>query len=267
MTPPSNLIGFSVQGPARAPVVVLLHPSGLGPQAMAPLAAQLAPRRRVVVTARRGYAGSEQLGPAASLDTHADDLALLLDHLEVDQATFVGVSAGATLVLATAINHPTRVTSGLAHEPLIGPLAPQLDSQVSERAAALAASGQAGDVAGFVADLVGVETWNRLPPAWHAAVRANADAVLGELGAFPRFAPSPKALRRLGPLGVRTSVGARSGPARHQAAQVLRELGIACPVRAEVGHLGGLDQPRELAALVLGADRDGPAVASTRRPL
>ena len=64
--------------------------------------------------------------PPTSLDDASDDLAALLDRLGLEQVTVVGVSAGATLTFAFALRHPDRVVGALSHEPLLGPIAPEL---------------------------------------------------------------------------------------------------------------------------------------------
>jgi pimeloyl-ACP methyl ester carboxylesterase len=244
----SEPISFERAGRGRT--VVVLHPLGLGPGPLRPMADRLSDHHDVVVPARRGYGPDEALTGPRDLEDHLDDLLTLLDALELESATFVGVSAGATLVLALAIEHPDVVDAGLAHEPLIGPLAPELHETVSEAIGQLLADGSPKAVAAFVADLIGVEAWNRLRPEWRAAVEAHADAALAEACAYPAFAPTPDALATLGGRGIVTSVGARSGRARHEAASVLSGLGLSCPVVAGARHLAPLEAPEEFLRLL-----------------
>jgi len=241
---------ISVERSGQGPAVVLLHPTGLGPAPFGPLVSRLRQRHLVVVPARRGYAGSEGLRPATSLDDHLDDLTAALDRLDIGAATFVGVSGGATLLLALAIRHPDRVDGGLAHEPLIGPLAPDLHEAVAAAIAQMLADDTPMAVSTFIAELIGVEVWNRLSPAWRDAVERHAGATRTEAPFYPAFAPTTTQLEALTPCGVVASVGARSAPNRHDAAAVLRSLGMATPTIAGAGHLAHLEAPEPFAALV-----------------
>lgn len=65
-------------------------------------------RLRVINTERPGY-GASSPHPAGTFAGHADDLAHLLDHLEIERLPAVGGSGGAPYVLALASRHPDRV--------------------------------------------------------------------------------------------------------------------------------------------------------------
>ena len=92
-------------------------------------------------------------------------------------------------MLALAIDHPELVDAGLAHEPLIGPLAPRLHAIVSEAIDQLLASDSPKALQAFVADLVGVEAWNHLRPEWRDDVVSNTSAALGEARVLPGVRP------------------------------------------------------------------------------
>src|SRR5262245_60730942 len=51
-------------------------------------------RFRLIAPDLRGFGATARGSGAASLDQHADDLAGLLDHLGIEQATLVGLSMG-----------------------------------------------------------------------------------------------------------------------------------------------------------------------------
>lgn len=86
--------------------VVFIHGWTLDLEVWDPQAAALADSFRVVRYDRRGFglSGGEP-GRAADLD----DLGRLLDHLQLAQATLVGLSQGARVALAFALDHPERV--------------------------------------------------------------------------------------------------------------------------------------------------------------
>lgn len=63
---------------------------------------------RVIAPSRFGYVGSD-LPPGATPADQADAYVSLLDHLGVERADVVGVSAGATAALQFSLRHPDRV--------------------------------------------------------------------------------------------------------------------------------------------------------------
>lgn len=74
------------------------------------LARRLAPRSTVLTYDALGQGQSVPKKDASfSLEMHADDLAELLDHLEVERAHLVGFSHGARVALAMAKHHPERL--------------------------------------------------------------------------------------------------------------------------------------------------------------
>jgi 3-oxoadipate enol-lactonase len=232
------------------PLVVLVHGVGIGPWSYAAVAAALAADHTVLVAHRRGYGSSRALPPPASLAEQVDDLAALVD----GPAAFVGVSGGATLVLALALARPARVSAAVVHEPALGPLAPELDAELQAAGAALAASD--GDPAGavrFVRGLVGDAGWERLGPDRRGDVAALAGAVRHEVPQFLSFAPHAGELAVAAP--VATAVGAASRPSRHRAAAILaRHLGTTPTVLPATGHLAQLDNPAALAGALRQAE-------------
>jgi pimeloyl-ACP methyl ester carboxylesterase len=208
----------------------------------------------VIIPERRGYGASADLPRPDSLDDAADDLAGLLDRLGLDRITVVGVSAGATLSLAFALRHPDRTAGGLSHEPLLGPIAPTLHEIVTGRIATLASEtddDEEAAVSVFMSELVGTPTWNRLLPAWRDEVRTNAAITRHEVALFPSFAVDEPAIAHLARLGVISSIGARSGPARREVADTLLAFGMPLRTIDDAGHLPLVDAPSTFADLVL----------------
>lgn len=68
----------------------------------------LMPGRRVIAPSRFGYLGSA-LPPGATPAGQADAFVSVLDHMQLDRADVVGISAGATAALQLALRHPARV--------------------------------------------------------------------------------------------------------------------------------------------------------------
>jgi len=241
------------KSPTPAPAVVLLHPAGFGAGVYAPLVKRLGADLRVLVPERCGYGSEADRAVPASLADSVDLLARILDDAGLERAVIVGVSAGATLTLEFARRHPDRVASALAHEPLLGPIAPELHARVSERIRRLQATpgSDTQAVADFMCGLVGPATWARLEPDWRRAITRHAQVTRREIAQFEHFALDHESLSALAECGVHTSVGARSDPARQAVAEVMRQRGIPVHVLPAAGHLAFFDNLAEFAALVV----------------
>jgi 3-oxoadipate enol-lactonase len=108
-------LGYEDRG-AGAPVV-LLHPFPFSRGLWAGVAETLAVRHRVLAVDARGF-GESPLAPADApsrtryeIAELADDLAALLDQLEVARAAVVGMSMGGYTALAFAARHPARLSA------------------------------------------------------------------------------------------------------------------------------------------------------------
>jgi pimeloyl-ACP methyl ester carboxylesterase len=218
---------------------VLVHGVGIGPWSFDALAADLEADHEVVVVHRAGY-GTNAAGPAASFDEQVEDLLGRAG----GPAAFVGVSGGATLVLALALAHPEAVTAAVVHEPLVGPLAPELHAQVGLAAERLATSG----VTNFMRALVGPAAWAALTPEQVADVALRDAVVRAEVPHFLAFAPTSAQLAGLGARLV-SSVGGESSRIRHAAAAAVGfHTGTSPLVLPGVGHLAQIEDPAALAS-------------------
>jgi pimeloyl-ACP methyl ester carboxylesterase len=247
----SSKLAIAYEQLGAGPPVVLLHPSGFGPALMRPFADDLATDHRVIIPHRRGYGMSAEAPLAPTLDRHHQDLADLIDVLRLERPTIVGTSAGATLALGFARHEPDRDVFVVAHEPLVGPLAPSLHSRVTVRIERLLAQGdEPHETSLFMSELVGVGTWNHLRPAWREAVETNRSVARQEASMFATFALDADELDALGARSVVTTVGSRSGPFRQEAATVLDAHGITSHDVAEAGHLPIVERTHPYAQLV-----------------
>ncbi|MEV0702836.1 alpha/beta fold hydrolase [Saccharopolyspora sp. NPDC050389] len=89
--------------------IVLVHSLALDGSWFEPLAEQMGPEFRCVIPDARGHGGSEGLPDQISLRRLADDIAELLDHLELPKASVLGISLGGMIAQAFAARHPQRV--------------------------------------------------------------------------------------------------------------------------------------------------------------
>jgi pimeloyl-ACP methyl ester carboxylesterase len=121
----------------------------------------LAERFRVIRVDSAG-AGRSPVADGISIESHADDLAAVLDALDVDSAAVVGHSMGTLVVRALAARHPGKVSAlallGAVREP------PEAGRQAQrDRAAVLREKGTAAVAPGVVANALSETTRQRRP--------------------------------------------------------------------------------------------------------
>jgi 3-oxoadipate enol-lactonase / 4-carboxymuconolactone decarboxylase len=104
-------IHASVEGPAEAPPVLLLHSLGTTLHMWDPQAAALAKRFRVIRMDMRGHGLTEATSGPYSMAMLAQDALALLDSLGIGQAHVGGVSIGGRIALQMAAMAPERVLS------------------------------------------------------------------------------------------------------------------------------------------------------------
>lgn len=99
-------------GPVDGPPVLLIH--GLAGSSLAEwfrVGRRLAERHRVVLVDNRSHGLSPQSRGRFEVEEEADEIAGILDALDVGQAVVVGYSLGGTIAQSLAYRHPARVAS------------------------------------------------------------------------------------------------------------------------------------------------------------
>lgn len=99
-------LGYDDQG--QGVPVVFLHGFPHDRQLWAAQRDALADRARCIVPDLRGFGESEVVGPY-SMDQYADDVASLLEWLEIPSAVICGLSMGGYIAMALWRRHPQRV--------------------------------------------------------------------------------------------------------------------------------------------------------------
>jgi pimeloyl-ACP methyl ester carboxylesterase len=238
---------------AIGPDVVLLHGVGLDPRLFDPVLSMIP---NASAPFRHRYGHDRAGGARAAMASVEADAAELLDTVAAGRSdrplVVVGVSGGATLALAMAAIGRSGLAGVIAHEPLVGPLAPELHALVVAAAAELA--GGAGSIAdraaAFVRRLVGEATWATLPPEARRFVGEHAAEVHAEVPLFAGYAPTVDDLAAIVPPLV-VSTGERSHARRHQAAAALAALSPATQLVVRgAGHLVHWEQPVAFASMV-----------------
>lgn len=241
--------------------LVLVHGSWTDHTSWRFVVDELAETYRVLTYDRRGHSRSERSREPGTRRTDEDDLAALIDALDLAPAHLVGNSFGATLALALAARQPALTRTVLAHEPpLLGVAQP--GSEIEEvlrpvltrfdEVAADLRHGEAGcGAARFVENVIlGPGLWPSLPAETRQTMIANAATFLDELddpewGTPPP--PPPFSVPVLvtdggtSPAWLRAIVGEFSATTHRQAAR---------HTFAEAGHVPHLTHPDQLVAVV-----------------
>ena len=135
-----------------------------------PVVAELSESCRVVTYDRRGHSQSERPVGQGSIYDDADDLAGLIDALELGPANVVGNSFGSIVSLNAAVRHPEVFATLVVHEPpLLGMLAgtqfePMLQ-EVNRRVGAVVELLQSGEDEAGAQLFVETVAWH--PGAWN----------------------------------------------------------------------------------------------------
>jgi pimeloyl-ACP methyl ester carboxylesterase len=110
---------YAQRGAPDGPPVVLLHGLLLSSRIMERLAGSL-PGYRVLLLDLDGHGKSSRPRDPDrySLESLADDVVGLLDHLGIDRAVVGGLSLGANVALQTALSHPDRVRALVLEMPV-----------------------------------------------------------------------------------------------------------------------------------------------------
>lgn len=107
-------IAYDLAGPEDAPVICMTHSlssdSGMWAEQVPPL---LAAGFRVLRIDMRGHGGSSPLNGNYTMAGLADDVALVLDALNIGKVHYIGLSIGGMLGQGFAIHHPHRVLSAM----------------------------------------------------------------------------------------------------------------------------------------------------------
>ncbi len=102
------------------PLLILIPGAKGEGEVFRPLAHLLSAQYQVVIYDRRGFSQSSLDGPQDyehRLDTDADDVRRLIEHLTDQPATVFGSSSGAIVALEVISHSPERVQTVVAHEP------------------------------------------------------------------------------------------------------------------------------------------------------
>jgi pimeloyl-ACP methyl ester carboxylesterase len=236
--------------------LVLVHGSWSSHRNWHAVVPALAESFRVVAYDRRGHSLSERPSTQGSVLEDVDDLAGLIEQLDLAPAFVAGSSFGATIALRFAGARPDLVRAVIAHEPPLfpwlarDPETTHVAEDVRRRVGAVVERIATGDHAGAAEQFVetvalGAGSWARLPAEVRHVMIANAPTFLDESNDPDALNLDRRAMQRLD-RPVLLSKGQHSPP---PFARIMGMLAGTLP-RAEVltyegaGHIPQVTHPQ-----------------------
>lgn len=89
--------------------LVMLHGAYMSISTMGEIIPRLAESRQVIAVELQGHGRTADIDRPFSYEAMADDVAALMQHLEIEKADIFGYSMGGSVALQVAIHHPQRV--------------------------------------------------------------------------------------------------------------------------------------------------------------
>lgn len=164
--------------------LLLVHGSLCDCRYWTPQIKALARQRHIIAVSLRHYWPQtyDPRGGAFSPARHADDLALLLDELDLPQVDVLGHSRGGTVALQLALRHPGRVGALVLADPGVRFTVEATPAERYIDAASLAVRNgdlEAG-LAHFVDAVNGPSTWARMVEGFKYMARDNVSTLIGQ---------------------------------------------------------------------------------------
>ena len=183
---------YELDGTPGAVPLVLVHGSWDSHQDWNAIMPNLRDRFQVLRYDRRGHTQSERPAGQGSIREDVDDLAALIEHLELEPAWVVGNSFGGSIVLRLAGKHPGLLRGVVVHEPPlfsllaedaeISPMLADVESTIKDVAERIASGDHEGATEQFVEKVaLGPGTWATLPADYQQVMIENAPTYLDEV--------------------------------------------------------------------------------------
>lgn len=237
----------------EGPTLVFVHGMCGDARVWSDQVTRLSGRFRCVTYDRRGHTRSPRTDVPERVDLHADDLAGLIEALNLAPCVVVGSSGGARIVVDFTRRYPSQLRGAVASEPPIGALAPDafaaMIGEVAPRVKQAAESGgpRAAVDAFFEAMCPGL--WGAIDEPAKDRYRDNAAMLFTDLGMPPYQISETDAAA----IAVPTLMvgGTRSNPALLGGARTLADwLPNSRFVELDCGHVTYAEKPEEFAQAV-----------------
>jgi len=234
--------------------VVFLHAFPLNRTMWDPQVGALVAECRCIPVDLRGFGESSAVGPY-SMDVYADDVAGVLDMLQIERAVVVGLSMGGYIAMAMWRRHRKRIRGlVLANTRAVADTAEQIERRRSlietaeDQGSAAVANLQ-------IAGMMGKTTRDKRPDVYDAIHRLMAQApVAGVIGALEALIERPDSRPTLSTVDVPTLIIAGdedviTPPKESRLMQALIP-GSGLEILRQAGHLSNVERPAAFNTVV-----------------
>jgi len=249
-------IAYRDTGRSHSETLLLIHGFPLDHRMWAPQLAGLAGSVRVLGPDLRGHGRSELPAGPVSMDSHADDLAALLDKLEIERAYIAGMSMGGYVAFAFWRRHAARVRGIILVDTRAEPDGPQAGAGRDAAMGRVAEFGMAAFADEMLPRLLapGSLTNARVVAAARAIMAGQpAEGMVAALGALRDRPDSRPTLETItAPVLVMAGEHDAITPPSDGAMMAAAIPGARFAVIPGAGHLSPLENPRRVNSLMRG---------------
>ena len=227
--------------------VVLLHPFLFDRSFFAPQLGAFVDHCRCIAPDRRGF-GESPAGPPYTMDSHADDIAALLDRLAIESAVIGGLSMGGYVALAMWRRHPERVRGLMLFDTRAGAETEQSLLKRAEQIETVQKRGTRALAEDMIPVLLGATTRERHPETI-ARVRSmiSRASVQGVVDAVNAMMDRPDSVPMLATINVPTLIvcGTEDTVTPPEDSRLMHDRisGSALEMIEGAGHLSSLERP------------------------
>ena len=234
--------------------IVFLHAFPLSRTMWEPQVTALVSECRCIPIDFRGF-GDSAASPPFSVDRYADDVAAVLDSLQIERAVIIGLSLGGYVAFAFWRRHRERVRAFVLADTRAGADTPENISRRKTLIDMARSEGSAAIANAQIAGLVGKTTRDTRPDIYDAVHREIAQApVEGIVGALEAMMARPDSTETLATIDVPTMIIAGSEdvatPPRESRTMHAAIPGSGIEILQRAGHLSNLERPAAFNTVV-----------------
>lgn len=234
--------------------VVFLHAFPLNRTMWEPQIGALVAECRCISIDMRGF-GESTASPPFSMDRYADDVAAVLDALQIPRAVLVGLSMGGYVAFAMWRRHRERIRGLVFSDTRAGADTIETVGKRRELIEVAESQGSTAVANRQIAGLVGKTTRDKRPDIYDAVHRMSAEApVEGIVGALEAMIARPDSSETCATIDVPVLVvvGDEDVPTPITEAQTLASLvaGSRLEILTHAGHVSNVERPAAFNTVV-----------------
>ncbi len=234
--------------------VVFLHGFPLNRTMWDPQVGALVAECRCIPIDLRGFGESTAMGPY-SMDVYADDVIGVLDMLQIERATIMGLSMGGYVAMAMWRRHPRRIRALVLADTRAVADSIEAIERRREMIEVAEAHGSAAVANMQIAGMMGKTTRDKRPDIYDAIHRMMAQApAAGVIGALEAMIERPDSTPTLATVNVPTLivVGDEDVITSPKESRIMQALipGSGLEILPQAGHLSNVERPAAFNTVV-----------------